>query len=130
MSIYPKVLLLDGNPDGALLEKMLEGRAAVTRVETIPEALALARRTDYDAIFCPWELADGTWQHVLQEVQRRRLEIPVIVFCHYGGEREWSEVLKAGAFDLLAPPYDGYELGALLAHALACRHPAPGCLVA
>jgi DNA-binding NtrC family response regulator len=121
MENYPKVLLLDGNPDGAQLEEILKRCAAITRVGSMPEALALAKRGVYDALFCSWELAAGTWRNVLERVRKERLEIPVIVFCHCGGEQEWNEVLKAGGFDLVAPPYDDAALDTLLRHARACR---------
>jgi len=38
-----------------------------------------------------------------------------------GGEREWREVLEAGAFDLLTAPYCESAVLAVLAHALATR---------
>ena len=118
MEAYPKVLLLGSDPDWCALEEILTRYALVTKVKTVPEALALIERGPCDAFFCQWEMADGTWRSVLEEIRKRRLEVPVIVFCHCGGEHEWTDVLAGGAFDLLAPPYNSYQVGVMLEHAL------------
>jgi DNA-binding NtrC family response regulator len=118
---YAKALLLDGNPDCEPLETMLEPYAAITRVETIAEALATAQRGEYEVLFCPWEHADGTWRSALEEIRQQQLNIPVIVYCHWAGEQEWCEVLKAGAFDLLVPPYTSHEVCTVLERAAADR---------
>jgi len=127
MQPYSKVLLLGGDEDWSVLEEMLAQYAVVTGVGKVSDALALLKEEDYDVLFCQGELADGTWRTVLEEIQNRRLEVPVIVFCHCGGEREWIEVLEAGAFDLLVPPYSAYQTMAVLEHALASRRRIADC---
>jgi DNA-binding NtrC family response regulator len=121
------VLVLGSDPDASFLAETLAPFAAVTRLEKIPKVFNLLEGEDYDAVFCPWESPEGTWRTVLEEVQNRGLEVPVIVFCHCGGEREWTEVLEAGAFDLLVPPYSAHETLAVLERALACGHRIKGC---
>ena len=122
MQTNPKVLLLGSGPEASLLAEILAPFAVVTRLEKIPEAFKPLEGENYNALFCPWEFPEGTWRTVLEEVQNRGLDVPVIVFCHWGGEREWTEVLEAGAFDLLVPPYSSYQMLAVLEHALACGH--------
>ena len=121
MPTRPKVLLLGGYPEAHFLAEALYPCAFVTRVERIPEALALAAGGDYDVLFCECELAGGNWRIVLEKLQQRRQEIPVVVFCHSGGESEWADVLYAGAFDYLAPPYNRSQILALLEQAVSSR---------
>ncbi len=122
MEAYPKVVMLGGDPDDFQVGEMLTGLAAVTRVERIAEAISLLERGDYDVLFCPWQPAEGTWRDVVEELRKRQSEVPVVVFSHCGGEHEWTEVLKAGAFDLLAPPYDRHQVRELLEHAVESRY--------
>jgi DNA-binding NtrC family response regulator len=122
METKSKVLLLGSGPEASLLAEFLAPFAVVTRLEKVPKAFKPLEGENYNALFCPWEFPEGTWRTVLEEVQNRGLEVPVIVFCHCGGEREWTEVLEAGAFDLLVPPYSSYQMLAVLEHALACGH--------
>jgi DNA-binding NtrC family response regulator len=130
MEPYAKALLLDGNPDCAPLETTLEPYVAIQRVETLAEALAAAKGEEYEVLFCPWEHADGTWRSALEEIRQRQVNIPVIVYCHWAGEQEWCEVLKAGGFDLLAPPYTSREVCAVLERALADHRKLEEALVA
>jgi DNA-binding NtrC family response regulator len=110
--------MLSGDRDDSQMGEMLAQEATVTRVNRISEAIAQLEKGDYDVLFCPWHTADGTWRDVLEEMHKRLLETPVVVFCHCGGEHEWTEVLNAGAFDLLAPPYDSHQVRELLEHAV------------
>jgi DNA-binding NtrC family response regulator len=122
MEAYPKVVLLSGDPDDTQVIEMLTRLARVTRVGNLSEAISQLERGDYDVVFCPWHPTEGSWRDVLEEMRKRRLEMPVVVFCHCGGEHEWTEVLNAGAFDLLVPPYDSHQVSALLEHALESRY--------
>jgi DNA-binding NtrC family response regulator len=119
---YPKVLLLGYDVDSGDLYQKLAVHAAVTEAPGIEPALALLKSQDIDAVFCPWRMPDGTWRELLAKLKQLHLEVPVVVVCHCGGECEWIEVLNAGGFDLIAPPYDSYQLGALLKHVTACAY--------
>jgi DNA-binding NtrC family response regulator len=79
-------------------------------------------RGSYDVVLCPWDLRGASWRTVLEHVRSRQPERPLIVFCHCGGEQEWIQVLGAGAFDLLCPPYNEDQVMALIEHAAASRY--------
>src|SRR4029077_13857302 len=72
----------------------------------------------YDAIFCGWSFHKGVRDAVLQMMWQRSPDLPVIVFCGTGGEQEWIEVLEAGGFDLLVPPYQESTVLPVLEHAI------------
>ena len=126
MEAYPKVVMLNGDVDDSQMAEMLTGLARVTRVERISEAIPQLESGDCDVLFCPWQPGEGTWRDALEEVRKRQFGVPVVVFCHCGGEHEWTEALKAGAFDLLAPPYDSHRVRELLEHAVECRYSTAG----
>ncbi len=125
----PKVLFVGSDADDGHVAEILTRFAAVTRVPRIQDALSAAKENPYDAVFCPWEFAGGTWREVLQKAQKLGPPIPVIVLSRWAGEKQWVEVLQAGAFDLLVPPYTHYQILAVLEHALASRSREADCLL-
>jgi DNA-binding NtrC family response regulator len=119
----PKVLFIGSNSDGADVAEILAQFASVTRVLRVPTALPTQETEAYDAVFCDWDCADGTWRDVLSKLKELHLPIPLIVLSRCGCEKEWIEVLEAGAFDFLVPPYTSTQLLAVLEHALASSQP-------
>jgi DNA-binding NtrC family response regulator len=125
----PKVLIVGSDLNGChVAAEILTRFATVTRVPRIQDALSTAAES-YDAIFCPWEFAEGTWRGVLEEAQKLDPPIPVIVLSRWAGEKQWVETLQAGAFDLLVPPFTNYQILAVLEHAMASRPRTADCCV-
>jgi FixJ family two-component response regulator len=77
----------------------------------------------YAAVFCNWDCADGTWRDVLSKLKELNLQTPLVVLSRCGCEKEWVEVLEAGAFDFLVPPYTSAQILAVLEHAIASSQP-------
>jgi len=119
----PKVLFIGSDSDGAGAAEILEQFASVTRVLTVPTALPTEKTEAYDAVFCDWDCADGTWRDVLLKLKELNLQIPLIVLSRCGCEKEWVEVLEAGAFDFLVPPYTSTQILGVLEQALASTQP-------
>lgn len=115
----PKILLLAGNTECGCLLKNLETLGAVAVTQNLPETLRLIKSGDFDILFAAWEFSDGTWANLMASLKRQGIQLPTVIFYHCGGEAEWMKTLQAGAFDLLAPPFDFYKLTVLLEHALA-----------
>jgi DNA-binding NtrC family response regulator len=116
------VLFIGSHPEGADAAEILSQFASVTRVLTVPTSLPKGSEA-YDAVFCDWDCADGTWRDVLSRLQELQLQVPQIVLSRCGCEKEWIEVLEAGAFDFLVPPYSSTQVLATLEHALASTQP-------
>ena len=117
-----KVLLLgSSDPGTTLLKEILAQHTDASSVSDIPELLSLLSEEPFDALFCDWRFPLGTWWDVLESVQRLYPQLPLIVVCRKGGEREWREVLDAGAFDLLTEPFSERAVLYLLEHALVTR---------
>jgi DNA-binding NtrC family response regulator len=121
--IIPKALFIGKNSDGAEVAEILAQFASVTRIWTVPTALPQEETEAYDIVFCDWDCADGTWRDVLSKLKELHLQIPLVVLSRCGCEKEWVEVLEAGAFDFLVPPYTSAQILAVLEHALASSKP-------
>lgn len=140
-----RVLLLSGSaPESpGALEQILARHVELVTATSLAEMLSLLGREEremgsvkrwaskpwlsaehvpsagYDAFLCDWSFADGTWRSALEQVQQRAPDLPTIVVCRCGGEREWVQVLEAGAFDMLGAPFSEMEVLSVLEHAVA-----------
>ena len=122
MMAYPRVLLLTTDePEAAQLSALLSEYVTLARAHDLRELGTLLETGQYDALFCDWSSYSVAWDEVLQEVRERYPDLPVIVLSRTAAEREWLEVMEAGAFDLLAPPYREHNLLAVLEQAAASR---------
>ena len=115
------VFLSTKEPENAVLQRILDEYAIVTPVNGLTELLSVLERNDCDAVFCGWSFQAGTWSTALERLRDLCPDLPVIVFCPIGGEQEWTEVLDAGAFDLLSLPYRRDTVIPMLEHAVASR---------
>ncbi len=117
----PQVLLA-GQSGETRLKEILRQRASVAEAANVPDMVRLLQGGEYDAVLCEQEFSDGTWREALQELQARRVSTPAIVVSQTGavdeGTQEWTDVLEAGAFDLLPAPSQEYSVPAVLEHAL------------
>ena len=115
----PEVLLLACDADErAILQKILGLHAELTCVCTPEEMAGRLEQAKYDALFCARSLFMGIWREVLEEVRQFYPHLPVIIVSRTADEEEWLEVLEAGAFDLLSPPYYERVLLSMLEHAM------------
>ena len=122
MLAYPKVLLLAGDEREAMnLQQLLSPYVSLTCSPTLAALGNLLKNGVYDALFCMESPRPETWNDVIREVHQHHPDLPVIILSRTGDEREWRDVLEAGAFDLLAPPYQGRTLVAVLEQAVASR---------
>ena len=115
----PEVLLLVCDTDErAILQKVLEPHAELTCVCTPQEMAEQLEQASYDALFCARSLSVGSWREVLEGVRQFYPHLPVIIVSRTADEEEWLEVLEAGAFELLSPPYYERVLLSVLEHAV------------
>ena len=101
------VILVSDDPAEAFVFEGILGEDTVLKsVQDLPELHDdLGDGIHYDAVLCAWFTRNGTWKDALGQVLQRCPDLPVVVFHRTGTEREWLEVLEAGAFDLLTAPY-------------------------
>ena len=116
-----KVLLISSDEmETSVLEGILSEHVALKSVRDLSELRTVLEEEDigYDALFCGWSFHRGTWKEALKQVQQRCPNLPVIIFSHSAGEREWLEVMEAGGFDLLTGPYLKHHVLPLVEHAV------------
>ena len=117
-----KVLLLhSSDPGTSLLKEILSKHVDVACACDIPEMLSLLAEASYDLLFCDRSFVMGTWRDVVEGVHILYPELPVIVVCRTGGEKEWRETLDEGAFDLLTEPCSEKAVLVVMEHGLASR---------
>jgi DNA-binding NtrC family response regulator len=110
----PKVLLIAGDCECGSLEENLHGLAEITIAQSIHETLHTLNSDDFDVLFCPWEIKGCGWSDFTGLLKNVRPGLPIVIYYHCGGEPEWTEVLEAGAFDLLAPPFKRQKAGIVI----------------
>ena len=116
----PKVLLLSSDEaETSIWEEIFREHAILKSVKNLSELQSNLEGGSYDAVFCGWSFHQGSWHEALEQFQQRCPNLPVIVFCREGGEKEWLEALGAGAFDLLVAPYLKCNVLPVLEHAVA-----------
>ena len=116
----PNILLVASEPEViAIMQHVFRGKAALTCVESIAEVGWSLSARQHHLLFWNCSIHDGQWTNVLAAVKRVHPDLPVIILSRTASDSEWVDVLEAGAFDLLGPPYTETKLLAVMEHAFA-----------
>lgn len=83
----------------AFLEKM--GKIKLTRARDIAGALRALQTAKTDVVMLEYELPDGNGLDLIEKMNDRNIETPVIVITGHGNEIIASRLIKAGAYDYL-----------------------------
>ncbi len=119
MHMDPKVILLASEQQkAARLAALLAPYVDLTCVPNQSALEAILASDHYDALFY-LRPPHSTGKRPLQQMRRLHPELPVIVLSDAGAVEECAEILEAGAFDLLVPPYEDQTLLAALEQAVA-----------
>jgi DNA-binding NtrC family response regulator len=119
MSDQPTVLVISSDEaELSVLVQVLSEHAVLHSVRELGHVEGMLKDVGYDAVFCGWSVHGGTWYEALGQVQLRDPDLPVVVICRTAGEREWIDVLDAGGFDLLVPPFEKFAVLAVLEQAV------------
>jgi len=87
------------------------------------ECLSLAERLRADVVFCN---ADRVKYHsLLDALQRRGLQLPVVVVSRIPETSEWLDALDAGATDYCAAPFEHQHISWLIQSAMLATHHLP-----
>ena len=92
---------------------------ALTRVKSIKDAFDRLENGRFDLIFLDYLLPDGTGLDFLESINRKGIEIPVVVITGQGDELIASRIIQAGAYDYLPKAkVSGKALLRIIANAL------------
>jgi PleD family two-component response regulator len=119
MGQVPNVLLLCGNDaESSAATEILVQVADLTPVRTVTELKERAAASAYDALFCGSSFHQARWKNALEVIRIILGDVPVIFLSPSEDVADWTEVLEAGGFDLLVPPYSKSETRAVLGQAV------------
>ena len=122
MNTKPQILLVSGGEETGL-KRILRRRASLAEAGSLPGMVRELGKRDFDVIVCEQDFPEGTWREALEELQARRVATPALVVSQTStpaeGIEEWTEVLNAGAFDLLLAPSQEYSVLTMIEHAVA-----------
>ncbi len=115
-----KILIVDDEPRLAdVLQVALDDRGYQTRIAgsgTI--ALAMMEAENFDLVLSDLRMPDLDGRALLQEIKRRNPDMPVVILTAYASMRDAVELVKEGAFDYIAKPFEMEDVAATLARAL------------
>jgi|SwirhisoilCB3_FD_contig_61_2837709_length_421_multi_2_in_0_out_0_1 DNA-binding NtrC family response regulator len=113
----PVVLAVSSDPkDPEILESNLKGWR-VHRAATCNDAASKLRESSCDVVLCDNNLPDGGWRDLLALLGALNAALPVVVMSSAADESMWAEVLRGGAFDLLAKPLEKEDICRVLSSA-------------
>ncbi len=103
-----KILVIDDEKSiRRALKEILEFEDfEVDEAEDGKEGLAKAKASFYDIIFCDIKMPKMDGMEVLEEIQKEKLESPVIMISGHGNIETAVEAIKKGAFDFIEKPLD------------------------
>lgn len=120
MMTHPRPLLSVSpvREDHAALRGLLEdGSWLIRESHSLRSALMVLEEYRIPLVICERDLHPGTWKDLLEQISTTSDPPAVIVACRQADERLWAEALSAGAFDVLAKPFNCSDLQRTLSHA-------------
>jgi CheY-like chemotaxis protein len=81
-------------------------RLALQPSHTVASALAVLRRKRVPIVLCDRDEHPDSWREIIRATKELAAPPCVIVTSRMADDRQWAEILNAGAFDLLAKPFE------------------------
>jgi len=118
----PHIVVIDDEEDLCeLITIRLEHNGyRVSSERSIRGALEILEREVVDAMLLDLRLDGENGLDLLVEVQKRVLDLPVIILTAHGTIETAVQAMKSGAYGFLTKPFDDHELLEKIAH--ACEH--------
>ncbi|MEY4514712.1 MAG: hypothetical protein RLZZ450_6834 [Pseudomonadota bacterium] len=118
----PHVVVIDDEEDLCeLITLRLEHNGyRVSSERSCRGALEILEREVVDAMLLDLRLDGENGLDLLVEVQKRVLDLPVIILTAHGTIETAVQAMKSGAYGFLTKPFDDHELVEKIAH--ACEH--------
>ena len=94
----------------SLLEIFSRSKWKVQFAQSLGEARPLISRNCVAVVLCEYQLTDGRWVDVLDEIQASGQNPRLIVAAANADEALWAEVLNLGGYDVLDMPFQPQEV--------------------
>ena len=116
----PSILLVDDEVRlGEVVAAALQARDFDTLLaSSVSEALALVNSERVDVIVSDMRMRGQSGRELLAVIKRERPELPVIIMTAYASVRSAVDLVKEGAFDYIAKPFEIDDMVATIDRAL------------
>jgi two-component system response regulator AtoC len=114
------ILLVDDEPKmrDVLAVALTDLGYRVLQAASGRDALDVVGRDDVDLVLTDLRMPGVSGRELLQEIKRARPNLPVILMTAYSTVKDAVQVIKEGAFDYIAKPFEMDELTATVENAL------------
>lgn len=110
MQSVPLLSVSPADADHAALRELLaDTQWQLSEARSLGSALRTLRHDPISLILCERDLQPGTWKDLLDQISVLPSPPSLIVTSRHANEELWVEALDAGAYDLLAKPFDARE---------------------
>ena len=119
----PRALVVNAEPQFLLALRIVLRAAGyvVGSARAGPDALALVAEDPPDVVVVDFALPEGEGVRLCAGV-RRLSEVPILIICPVGAEREKARALNAGADDYVPKPFRRQELAAAIRQLIDSRN--------
>src|SRR3990167_9336415 len=96
------ILIIEDNPDHALLAKRAIERDASLKVDTVDtgkEGLRKLKSERFDLAVCDYQLPDISGLELLRQVKEEDISVPFIMLTGNGDERIAVSAMRSGAYN-------------------------------
>lgn len=116
----PHILVVDDDQELCeLLELRMQHHGfRVTTEHTGRDAIEVLEREVVDTLLLDLRLGAENGLDLLTEVQKRSLDLPIVILTAHGSVDNAVEAIKRGAYAFLTKPFDDHELIQTLQHAV------------
>ncbi|MGE5538971.1 MAG: sigma-54-dependent transcriptional regulator [Gemmatimonas sp.] len=114
------ILLVDDEPKmrDVLAVALTDLGYRVVQAGSGRDALDVLQRDEVDLVLTDLRMPGVSGRELLQEIKRARANLPVILMTAYSTVKDAVQVIKEGAFDYIAKPFEMDELTATIENAL------------
>ncbi len=120
MSIKKILIVEDDSTFCLMLQSFLsKNNFEVVTTTTVVQALQILNKEFFDLILTDYRLPDKDGIELLQEIIKRKSNIPIIVMTSYGDIRLAVKAIKNGAYDYITKPINPSELLELVKNTLS-----------
>jgi DNA-binding NarL/FixJ family response regulator len=108
------VAAVSGRAATSLQRLVTHEHCRLIALTTVAGVVRLIRRVRPSVILTEASLPDGTWRDVLDATEHLWPRPLVIITCEKPDQRLWADVLSCGAYDVLAQPFDQFEVAQVI----------------
>jgi two-component system response regulator (stage 0 sporulation protein F) len=125
MNSRQPILLVDDDPEfRKAMKKMFEKSGYnVTVAADGQEALEALSEESFDLIISDLRMPNLNGMELMEELKRRRINLPVIFITAYGEVESYMDLMNLGAFEYINKPVKGQEILGVVRKALESASP-------